>query len=779
LRCGRVLLLALLVIATFAVTGTAIAQAPESEGEDGSQDSKPTVKPRTDEQTMPDQIIVKFKKDTSSSTRADVRRQEGLEKKKDLDLIKAEVYEVKGQSAEAAVRALNRRPDVEYATPDRKVYPTGYADEPRFAELWGLHNTGQAINDGPTGTANVDVNGKEASTRNQGKNVTVAVIDDGVDFSHPDLKDRAWKNPGESGAGKETNGVDDDTNGKVDDLYGWDFYNNDNTVHHADDYHGTHVAGTIGASINDEGIVGVAPNVKIMALKFLGGPDGSGTISDAIEAIGYAKSKGAKISNNSWGYLGSPDPALKDAIGASGQLFVAAAGNGGSDNDANPDYAEYPASYASSNILSVTAIDNRGNLASFSNYGARTVDISAPGVEVLSSIPTSAPYPGTTLSSVGTSGKAITAGFGAEEIGDGASAQASFMTKAFTAVGRTSEPVVLVDDDRSHVGNPDVGPILSGAIHSATGTAPQVLNVADGDGPALSQLSGKIVVWATGQAFNSGTGATTLTSADQTTLTNLLDGSGKLILTGMDALWNIEASRFVTGTLSLNVKSDVTSTAFEGTSGTAFEGESYDLSGAAAVPDYHDKVAPTSAAAVPQGTLNNLPWAYFNGTSMAAPYATGTAALVASKYPSYSPTSIKAVILSSGKKASATNGKTVTGKMADARAALYPRVTAVFPAANVTGVAKTANVTATFSEAMNATTINTTTFTLVKSGTTTPIGAAVSYDSTKKKATLNPSVDLAPNTTYKATVKNGSSGVKNAVGDPMLVSKSWSFTTGA
>lgn len=199
---------------------------------------------------------------------------------------------------------------------------------------------------------------KEASAVTQGdSNLVVAVIDDGVDFLHPDLENRAWTNPGET----PNNNTDDDGNGKIDDVNGWDFFHEDNTVY-------------------DEGIVGVAPNVKIMALKFLG-PNG-GSTSDAILAIQYAKSKGAKLSNNSWGG-GGYSQALKNAIDASGSLF-AAAGNSGTNNDTTP---MYPASYTGANILSVAAINNQGNLAGFSNYGAKSVDVSAPGVDVLSSIP--------------------------------------------------------------------------------------------------------------------------------------------------------------------------------------------------------------------------------------------------------------------------------------------------------------------------------------------------------------------------------------------------------
>jgi subtilisin family serine protease len=709
--------LLLLVLALALAIPSVVAAQSAERGNTG--DELPTFKSRSDEgAAVPGQLIVKYKESAGQAEQATIRRQEGLEIKEELGLIDAEVVRVEGRSVAEAARDLNLRADVEYAEPDFIQYPAGYADEPRFAELWGLHNTGQTISGSP-GTANVDVNGLEASSRTLGSpSLVVAVIDDGVDFSHPDLSARAWKNPGESGSGKETNGVDDG-NGFVDDVNGWDFCGDDNTVHDAEDFHGTHVSGTIAGSINNRGVVGVAPNVKIMALKFLCEEGGSN--SDNILAIQYAKSKGVKLSNNSYGCTGCFSQALKDAIDASGSLFVASAGNGGGDgvgddNDVTP---HYPDGYTSSNILSVAAINNNGNLGGFSNFGATSVDISAPGVSVLSSIPGSPSMSAMTLSSVSTSGKAVTAGFGADEIGN-ATKRASFFTKAFTAVGRGTQQVVLVDDDRSSTNSayPDARASISAAIQSSTGTAPEVIDVnAESNGPALSQLSGKTVVWATGQAFSSGAAGTTLTATDQTTLTNFLNGGGKLVLTGMDALWLIESSTFVTGTLKLNADSDITGkTTFSGSSGTAFAGESYALNSATALSDYHDHLDPANSSAVSQGVYPGTAssWAYFNGTSMAAPHVTGAAALAASKYPSLknNPVFFKKVLMDSGKRVSATVGKTVTGDMVDAQAALFPRVTVTSPRPNATGFPRTDNITATFSEAMNSTTIKATTFIL-------------------------------------------------------------------
>ena len=164
-------------------------------------------------------------------------------------------------------------------------------------------------------------------------------------------------------------------------MHGWDFYNDHASVFESGDhFHATHVAGTIaGIANNGIGVAGVAPRVKVMPIQFLG-PGGSGTISDAIDAVGYAKLMGVKITNNSWGG-GGYSQALYDAIVNWGGVFVAAAGNSSSNADF---YPMYPAAYDCSNILSVAAINNQGGLAYFSNYGATTVDVGAPGLDVFS-----------------------------------------------------------------------------------------------------------------------------------------------------------------------------------------------------------------------------------------------------------------------------------------------------------------------------------------------------------------------------------------------------------
>lgn len=206
----------------------------------------------------------------------------------------------------------------------------------------------------------------------------MAVVDTGMDYSHNDLKANVWVNRGELA----DNGVDDDGNGYVDDVRGWDFANGDNDPF--DDHsHGTHVSGTLGASGNNGiGVAGVNWRVRIMPLKFLD-QCGSGSTDDAVSAILYAKKMGAAVINASWGG-GDSSRALQDAIKAFGGPFVAAAGNDGKDNDSEP---SYPAAYPLPNIIAVAATDSNDLLADFSNYGASSVDLAAPGVDIYSTLP--------------------------------------------------------------------------------------------------------------------------------------------------------------------------------------------------------------------------------------------------------------------------------------------------------------------------------------------------------------------------------------------------------
>ncbi len=347
----------------------------------------------------PSRLIVTFKPGTSAEARRSAFAAAGAARIADLPHTTSVTLKARPGRSESALAHLRADKHVSSVSVDhhryRDVDPTS---EPYWREEWGLDNTGQNVGGQPDsgGTADADIDGRQAIATTTGNaSVVVAVIDDGVDFSHPDLAARAWTNPGESGAGKETNGIDDDANGYVDDVHGWDFCHDDNSVHDFDDdYHGTHVAGTLAASLDGYGVVGVAPGVSIMALKFIGRAVDCGADSQAIAAIAYAKSFGVRIVNASWGGRGRPQDALPlyDAIANSGMLFVAAAGNDGVDNDADP-MPNLPAGFDLANIVSVAAIDNNGGLAEFSDYGARSVDIAAPGVAILSTLPADSTYP--------------------------------------------------------------------------------------------------------------------------------------------------------------------------------------------------------------------------------------------------------------------------------------------------------------------------------------------------------------------------------------------------
>jgi subtilisin family serine protease len=243
-----------------------------------------------------------------------------------------------------------------------------------------MHNIGQA-----GGTEDADLDGPEAWDNETGNSsVIIAVLDTGADLDHEDLAGNLWMNNGEDWVDgrPDNNGVDDDGNGRVDDYCGWDFANGDNDPDD-DDGHGTHVAGIIAADGNNGlGVTGVSWSASIMPLKMMS-PGKGGLVSDEIAAIDYAIEKGARIINASFG--GSTFSQMEyDAInraGAAGVLFVAGAGNSGTDNDTNP---VYPASYDLTNIVSVASSDQNDDLAGNSNYGLSSVDIAAPGIHIYS-----------------------------------------------------------------------------------------------------------------------------------------------------------------------------------------------------------------------------------------------------------------------------------------------------------------------------------------------------------------------------------------------------------
>ncbi|MBD2390920.1 S8 family serine peptidase [Aphanizomenon flos-aquae FACHB-1171] len=324
-------------------------------------------------------LIVKFNDTINIAQANEIKNTLGLVKTETIKLTGAQIWTLSGKtSVETALATYKNSPTFEYIEPDYIVTTAAtFPNDPGFPQLWGLHNTGQG-----GGTPDADIDAPEAWDIQTGNpNLVIGVIDTGVDYNHPDLVGNIWTNSGEIA----NDGIDNDNNGYIDDIRGWDFAYNDNNPMDVDG-HGTHVSGTIaGKGNNGVGVTGVAWNAKIMPLKFLD-DTGSGSTSGAISAINYATAKGVKLTNNSWGG-GGYSQALYDAINAAGQqgaLFIAAAGNDSINTDTLP---HYPSSYNLDNIISVASTTNTDGLSSFSNYGLTSVDLGAPGSGIYSTIP--------------------------------------------------------------------------------------------------------------------------------------------------------------------------------------------------------------------------------------------------------------------------------------------------------------------------------------------------------------------------------------------------------
>lgn len=302
-----------------------------------------------------------------------------------------------GRAMADVVRDLAADPAIEYVEPNWVYQHQGLANDSYYTNgaLWGMY--GDA-------TYPANVYGSQAGEawdvgHTGSKTIYIGVIDEGVMYNHQDLAANMWINPYDP-----ADGIDNDGNGYIDDVRGWDFNANDNSIYDGtQDDHGTHVAGTIGAvGGNGIGVAGMVWNVQIITAKFLGGQ--GGTLANAIRAINYLTDlklrHGLNIvaTNNSWGG-GGFSQMLLDAInrgGDAGILFVAAAGNGGSDKvgDNNDVVANYPSNYVCTTpsrswdcVIAVAALNKTGARAGFSNYGAATVDLAAPGVSIYSTYP--------------------------------------------------------------------------------------------------------------------------------------------------------------------------------------------------------------------------------------------------------------------------------------------------------------------------------------------------------------------------------------------------------
>jgi len=380
-----------LIAAVAAVTAFAATPA-------GAQDARADLAHASSApQFVPGEVLVKFRPGTAAADKANARgrasavaaevvttplmRQQGVG---DLELMRLPP----GMSVARAMDRLEAHFAVEYAEPNWVYYHDATSNDTYYTNgsLWGMYGaTTTPVNQYGSGAAVA-----WAAEKTNCSSVYVGIIDEGYMHTHPDLAANVGKNPGEVVG----NGLDDDGNGLVDDVYGWDFDGNNNTVYDgSSDDHGTHVAGTIGGvGGNGIGVAGVCWSVKLMNAKFLG--KRGGTTANAIKAVDYFTDLKTRhrlnlvATSNSWGG-GGFSQALQDAIGRANQagiLFIAAAGNSSLNCETS---SCYPAEYPNDNVIAVASITSTGALSSFSNYGSTTIDIGAPGSSIWSTLPVS------------------------------------------------------------------------------------------------------------------------------------------------------------------------------------------------------------------------------------------------------------------------------------------------------------------------------------------------------------------------------------------------------
>jgi subtilisin family serine protease len=322
---------------------------------------------------VPGEVVVRFDTGSSAAARAIARTSVDGERITALGRPGLELMELDGTSVRDAIAELESRPDVVYAEPNYLVSTSAVSNDPYLSEQWGLEDA----------SGDIDIDASEAWDVTTGnENVLVAVVDTGVAWTHPDLAQNVWTNPGEDGPAA-TNGIDDDENGLIDDVRGWDWVEGDNDPMDVSG-HGTHVAGTIAARGNNGvGVSGVGWNTKVLPLRVLSA-SGSGGSAEVAMAFWYAARAGAQVVNASFG-SGAFSQAVSEAVAQNPDvLFVAAAGNDGTDNDQS---AMYPCNLPHVNLVCVTAISRDNSRPAFANVGSTSVDLAAPGALILSTVP--------------------------------------------------------------------------------------------------------------------------------------------------------------------------------------------------------------------------------------------------------------------------------------------------------------------------------------------------------------------------------------------------------
>ncbi len=372
---------------------------------------------------VPGEVLIQFQEGATAAEQQDARARAGATAREKIRGAaqgrgRLELASLRsGGTVESAVRALESHPAVKYAGPNWIYTHNATSNDPYYTDgsLWGMYgDTTSPTNQYGSQAGEAWVAGSTGSST-----IHVGVIDEGIDFNHEDLAANIWTNPFDA-----ADGVDNDGNGYVDDIHGWDFVNNDNSIYDgkgprdtSTDAHGTHVSGTIGGvGGNGTGVAGVNWDITIISAKFLG--KNGGTTANAVKSVDYITDLKTRhglnlpATNNSWGG-GGYSQALYDAIeraNVANVLFIAAAGNGGNDgvgddNDATP---HYPSSYTNENIIAVASITSTGAKSGFSNYGATSVDLGAPGSAIYSTTPRNGykSYSGTSMATPHVTGAA-------------------------------------------------------------------------------------------------------------------------------------------------------------------------------------------------------------------------------------------------------------------------------------------------------------------------------------------------------------------------------------
>jgi subtilisin family serine protease len=595
------------------------------------------------------ELLVKFKSSVNDVQKLTAHRMVGAQVIKKVKLEGVERIKLPdGVSVEEAVRLYRENPDVEYAEPNYLVRAAVIPNDTRFTEQWHLINTGQTVN-GTVGTVGADIDAPEAWGITEGtSSVIVAVIDSGVDKNHPDLKDNLL-------AGHDF--VDDYS--EPDDLNG----------------HGTHVAGIIGAvSNNAQGIAGIAWNIKIMPLRALD-QNGEGTIADVVDAIAFAAENNVKIINMSFANSSYVQTLYNSIKAYPDILFIAAAGNEGAQatGDNNDVIPIYPASFDLANIISVTATDQNDNLSSFSNSGLKSVDIAAPGENILSTIPSF--ITGITYSGLY---KVIYLAFGFEGI-NGSFSRNEVMQRVANFAGISGgDSILIIDDD----GGSPYETYYTDSLRALGCSFDYYQIPTNGDGPAADRLKQySLVIWFTGDEYRN-----TLTLTDQENLRSYLNAGGTLFITGQEIGFDIGQSDFYQNYLRARYVSDSANGQFL-TGSNIFAGLSVDLSltsgDGAGNQVFVDAVLPLGSATAFSIQYNDA-YVLLDGTSMSTAVVSGVAALVASYYGNFNAGQLKSVILQSVDIKQSLKGKILTGGRLNA----YRALTSLLPPSECFAIAQ-------------------------------------------------------------------------------------------